>query len=275
MEVPSMFREEAPNATIPGRNLPTAVPVSVDVGPSVRLGGPADYGTHAIVKRIGKIDEQVSLQGMRLLDIGCGNGSYTLELSRRAKWVCALDILEANLRAFREPISRVQGVGESLPFATASFDAITMIEVLEHTESDINVLHECFRVLRPGGLLILFVPNKLYPFESHPCHCGNLSLGPNVPFVSWLPAGIRRHLCYARIYTRRQLLSMARSAGFEALHSSYMFPPLDGFPLPWRIKEMYRRYSKRLESTALSIFGVSLFVILQKPDSVSKQKGSA
>lgn len=268
-----MLRDDASKATISGRNVTTAVPMSVDVSSSTRFGGPADYGTYAIVKRIGKIDEQVSLRGMQLLDIGCGNGSYTVELSRRAKWVCALDILEANLRAFREPICRVQGIGESLPFAAETFDAVTMIEVLEHTVSDIDVVHECFRVLRPSGLLILFVPNKLYPFESHPCHCGSLSLGPHVPFVSWLPSGIRKHLCYARIYTRRQLLSMARSAGFELRHSSYMFPPLDWFPLPKWMKEMYRRCSTRLEHTPMAVLGVSLVAILQKPiDTMGKKR---
>jgi ubiquinone/menaquinone biosynthesis C-methylase UbiE len=251
--------------------LPNPLQETEDTLQGAKLGGPAGYGTYAIAKRIGKIDEHFSLHGKRLLDLGCGNGSYTVELTRRAKWVCAMDVLEANLRQFREIIPRVQGCGENLPFAGESFDAITLIEVLEHTRSDAEVFRECFRVLRPGGALILFVPNKLYPLESHPCHCGGLALGHNIPFISWAPARLRRYFCYARIYTRRQLIALGEVTGFECRHSSYMFPPVDGFPLPKVIKTIYRNYSIRLERSSIAAFGVSIFVVLQKPAGVGNK----
>ncbi|MBI3609165.1 MAG: class I SAM-dependent methyltransferase [Nitrospirae bacterium] len=149
-----------------------------------RLGGPAGYGSYAVTKRIGVLDRNLSLTGMKLLDLGCGNGCYTQELMLRAAWVCGLDIQMSNLTAFRNATPRLQGVGENLPLSSASLDAITMIEVLEHTASNAKVLQECMRVLRPGGFLILFVPNKLYPMESHPCHLGRFSIGKNVPFAS-------------------------------------------------------------------------------------------
>lgn len=231
----------------------------------VRLGGPAPYCTYAVVKRIHVIDEHLSLQGKRVLDLGCGIGSYTEELAQRAQWICGLDVLESSLRAFREPIPRVQGIGENLPFATASFDAVTMIEVLEHTVSDAQVLRECFRVLKPGGHLILFVPNKLYPFESHPCYAGRFSLGPNIPLLSWAPDCVRKHFCPARIYTLRKLLSLARMEGFELRSKSYIFPPLDGFPLPPRLKQAYRALAMRLERTHMRIFGVSIFAAFERP----------
>src|SRR5437762_8414700 len=152
-----------------------------------------------------KIDQTLDLRGMRVLDLGCGNGCYTQELAQRAESVCGIDLHMPHLQAFREAIPRVQGSAEHLPFASESFDVVTMIEVLEHTDCDTKVLAECFRVLKPGGLLALFVPNKFYPFESHPCRLGTFSLGRNVPLVSWLPESFRRHICYARIYTRREI----------------------------------------------------------------------
>src|SRR6267143_1086680 len=176
---------------------------------SIRLGGPASYGSYAVAKRIGKIDKTLDLRGLRVLDLGCGNGCYTEELARRAEFVCGIDLHMPHLQAFQEAIPRVQGRGEQLPVASDSCDAVTMIEVLEHTESDAKVLTECFRVLKPGGLLVLFVPNKLYPLESHPCHVGGLGIGPNIPLVSWLPEFLHRRLCHARIYTRRKLLSLS------------------------------------------------------------------
>jgi ubiquinone/menaquinone biosynthesis C-methylase UbiE len=231
----------------------------------VRLGGPAPYGTHAIVKRLQVIDEHLSLRGKRILDLGCGIGSYTEKLAQRAQWTCGLDILESNLQAFREPIPRVQGIGENLPFATARFDAVTMIEVLEHTISDAQVLRECFRVLKPAGLLILFVPNKLYPLESHPCKFGRFSLGHNIPLVSWAPGWVRKHLCPVRIYTLRKLVSLAKMEGFEVRAKSYIFPPVDVFPLPSRLKQVYRALATCLERTPMKMFGVSIFAVFERP----------
>jgi ubiquinone/menaquinone biosynthesis C-methylase UbiE len=122
------------------------------------LGDPAYYGSYAVKRRIAKIDETVDLKGKHVLDLGCGNGCYTEELARRAAKVCGIDIRMSHLEAFRARIPRVQAAGENLPFAPESFDAVTMIEVLEHTHCDGKVLEECFRVLKPGGLLILLVP---------------------------------------------------------------------------------------------------------------------
>ena len=230
---------------------------------SARLGGPASYGSYGVKKRIEKIDEMLDLKGKRVLDLGCGNGCYTAELERRAASVCGLDIQWPHLKAFRRPIPRVQAAGENLPFASESFDVVTMIEVLEHTRCDEGVLKECRRVLKPGGFAVLFVPNKLYPVESHPCHIGRFSIGHNIPLISWFPDSLRARLCHARIYTRRKLLSLANSAGFMTHKSGCIFPPLDSFRLPF--KELYRRAARELEKTPVARFGVSIYAILQKP----------
>ena len=230
---------------------------------SIRFGGPAAYGSYAVNKRMWKIDRDISFEGMRVLDLACGNGCYTRELTRRAEFVCGADYYLPHLREFREAIPRVQARGEQLPFACGAFDAITLIEALEHMDSDTKVLAECFRVLRPGGLLILFVPNKFYPFESHPCRLGRISLGRNLPLVSWLPDSLRRRICYARIYTPRRLFAMARKTGFQTRKSGFIFPPVDSFPLPF--KDSYRRMATRLEDSALGNLGVSIYAVLEKP----------
>ena len=230
---------------------------------SVRLGTPASYDSYGVKKRLEKIDEMLDLKGKCVLDLGCGNGCYTAELARRAAFVCGVDVQGHHLKEFRRPIQRVQAAGERLPFASESFDVVTMIEVLEHTLCDEEVLKECFRVLKPEGFLALFAPNKLYPFESHPCHVGHFSIGPNIPLISWFPDTLRRRLCHARIYTRRKLLSLTKSAGFRTHQTGYIFPPLDSFGLPF--KELYRRIARKLERTPLAAFGVSLCQVLQKP----------
>ena len=110
--------------------------------------------------------------------------------------------------------------------------------------------------------MVLFVPNKLYPFESHPSHLGALTLGTNVPFVSWLPDFLHSRISSAKIYSRRRIIGMARAAGFEVCKVGYIFPPLDSFPLP--LKDTYRRLARRLEDTPLRNFGVSIFLVLAK-----------
>jgi N-acetylglucosaminyldiphosphoundecaprenol N-acetyl-beta-D-mannosaminyltransferase len=230
---------------------------------SVRYGGPASYGSYAVTKRIATIDAMLDLKGKCVLDLGCGNGCYTAELARRGASVFGADILMSNLKAFRTQIPRVQAAGENLPFAAESFDVVTMIEVLEHTHCDGKVLEECFRVLKPGGSLVLFVPNKLYPFESHPCHVGNLSIGPNIPLLSWCPEFVRKRVCHARIYTRRKLFAMAKSAGLQVHNAGYIFPPLDSLRLPF--KESYRKVAGWLEQSPLAVFGVSIYAVFQKP----------
>src|SRR3989440_1540690 len=257
-ELMSNLYEEVCSRPVPqGRN------PSVFAQAAVQRGGPASYGSYAVGKRMEKIDQTLDLRGMRVLDLGCGNGCYTQELAQRAESICGIDLHMPHLQAFREAIPRVQGSAEHLPFATESFDAVTMIEVLEHTHCDTKVLETCFRVLNPGGLLVLFVPTKFYPFESHPCRLGTFSLARNVPVVSWLPESLRGRICYARIYTRRRLFAMARKSGFQIQKSGFIFPPLDSFPLPF--KDTYRRIAARLEDSPLGNFGVSIYAVLAKP----------
>src|SRR3989442_13165641 len=85
---------------------------------ALKLGGPASYGSYAVSKRMGKIDKTLDLRGMRVLDLGCGNGCYPAELARRAESVCGIDIQMPHLQAFREAIPRVQGTEPNLRFAS-------------------------------------------------------------------------------------------------------------------------------------------------------------
>ncbi len=213
--------------------------------------------------RIGNIDDTLELKGKRVLDLGCGNGCYTAELARRAAYVCGVDIQMPRLEELRQPIPGVQGAGENLPFASENFDVVTVVEVLERTDCDRAVLKGCCRILKPGGLLVLFVPNKLYPFESHPCHLGGFAIGSNIPMVSWLLEILRKHLCHARIYTHKRVFSMAFGADFQGLKCGHILPPLDSFLLPFN--ESYRRAVRMLGNSPLTRCGVSIRAVFQKP----------
>lgn len=121
----------------------------------------------------------------------------SLRISPMPAAPCSVNIQMPRLEAFRQPISRVQAAGENLPFASKTFDVIRMIEVLEKTHRDTKVLEECFRILisnREACEFFLFRTSCTL-FESHPCSIASLSIGPNIPLVSSLPAFLLSHLC--------------------------------------------------------------------------------
>src|ERR1700736_5456153 len=86
-----------------------------------RRGGAAPYGSYAIEKRLRTLFKHVSLQGQRVLDLGCGNGCYTQEIAQRARSVVGVDVQLSSLASFQAPIPRLVGNGEELPFSPESF----------------------------------------------------------------------------------------------------------------------------------------------------------
>jgi len=94
----------------------------------------------------------------RLLDVGCGTGHFLQEWT--ATPALGADHTAEGLYIARKrtdsPLTRARL--PSLPFSTASLDAVVALDVLEHCEDDRNSFAEMVRVLRPGGMLILTVP---------------------------------------------------------------------------------------------------------------------
>lgn len=100
-----------------------------------------------------------------LLDIGCSSGMHVRHLARKAKRVVAIDVDRAALEVARRRTksSRVTFFrydGQNLPFADASFDAISMLDVLEHVVDREALVCEIERVLRPGGTWTVTVPYR-------------------------------------------------------------------------------------------------------------------
>jgi ubiquinone/menaquinone biosynthesis C-methylase UbiE len=105
----------------------------------------------------------------RLLEVGCGPGFILPDLLASGLEVQAIDVSAEMIRRARERIgehplaARCQlGVGdvERLQFAQASFDAVLAMGVLEYLPDYGRALAEMARVLRPGGVVVLTVPNR-------------------------------------------------------------------------------------------------------------------
>ena len=101
----------------------------------------------------------------RCLDVGCGDGRTS------GLWLlnhgCSYEGVDVSAPAVAEAIGlglQAQRIDDAstLPFADRSFDVVVCVEVLEHLFSPLEAVGEMARVLRPGGLLIVTVPNVAY-----------------------------------------------------------------------------------------------------------------
>jgi ubiquinone/menaquinone biosynthesis C-methylase UbiE len=105
----------------------------------------------------------------RVLDIGCGPAVLADELLERADEYCGIDlspqmIARGAARMERHPhggrCSLSVGEAQALGFGDGSFDAVVALGLLEYLPSYQRALCEMWRVLRPGGIVVLAVPNR-------------------------------------------------------------------------------------------------------------------
>lgn len=100
--------------------------------------------------------------GERLLDVGCGDGTFVALVKDKYWQVYGVDIsVEALQRAERKGIKvfRVNLNTEPLPFEPNYFDAVTCLDVIEHVFDPRFLLKEIHRVLKPGGEGFITTPN--------------------------------------------------------------------------------------------------------------------
>ena len=114
--------------------------------------GPADPRHVAFVRGLGRVG--------RALDLGCGDGRLTAEID--AAEVVAADVSEVALERARRRLPRAEIVqleaDEPLPLADNEFDLVLCAETIEHVRDVQLLLSEAWRVLRPGGQLVLTTP---------------------------------------------------------------------------------------------------------------------
>lgn len=117
--------------------------------------------------RLSWMDRQIDWQGLRVLDLGCAGGFMAEALTARGARVTGIDpahqaiaAADAHARAGGLSIDYDIGVGEALPYADQTFDAVVCVDVLEHVEHLAVVLSEVSRVLQPGGCFLFDTINR-------------------------------------------------------------------------------------------------------------------
>ncbi len=191
------------------------------------LGNESDM---AFRRRVPILLDYLELEpGERVLDCGCGMGFHLLVLAAlRDLRLVGLDPDAGRLEQAQREVPEaelVEGDAQSLPFADESFDKVLMTEVLEHIPDDRRALAEVRRVLRPGGVLALSVPNSRYPFWWDPIN-GIWSRLGGAPIRRGPLVGIWS--LHERLYTREELVERVETAGFQVERAEetthYAFP---------------------------------------------------
>lgn len=231
-------------------------------------------------KRLGLIGRSVDLRGLALLDAGCGAGSFVEAARRQGADARGIEYQKDKVAEWqkRNPGSdRVQfGDLAGLQFGDATFDAVLNNEVLEHVPDDDLALREMARVLKPGGQLFLFTPNRYYPIETHGLilrDTGEHVSGLRGPFVPWLPLALteRKFKFWARNYWPRDLRRKVERAGFVVERHDFVWQTFENISggrkrLIHRIAPFARAAADLAEHVPLvRRFGCSQFIVARKP----------
>lgn len=118
--------------------------------------------------RLAYVAERTSLQGSRVLDVGCGGGLLSEALAQAGAQVTAIDLAPelikiAKLHGLESGVKvayRVQAVEALAVEQPDSFDAVTCMEMLEHVPDPGAIIHACAALLKPGGRLFVSTLNR-------------------------------------------------------------------------------------------------------------------
>jgi SAM-dependent methyltransferase len=145
-----------------------------------------------------EIIKKLKTENPRILDVGCGTGA-NLEMLANFGQAEGVDVSDDALEFCRaKGLKTHKGLAEKLPFENESFDVVTALDVVEHLDDDIAGLKEMNRVLKSGGMTLIFVPAFM-----------------------WL-WGVQDDISNHRIrYTKKQIVERLRKAGFEIERATY------------------------------------------------------
>ncbi|MFA6317476.1 MAG: methyltransferase domain-containing protein [Elusimicrobiota bacterium] len=167
--------------------------------------------------------------GLPVLDAGSGTGHFSKALMGLGGRLVSLDVGPGLLGVVRAkcPTRPVQGSLLNLPFSDKTFKAVLCTEVIEHTPDPRAAVKELCRVLAPGGVLVLTVPNKRLKFAL--AIADSLKLRPYGGLENWVG--------YSELqdWLKEEGVVVERRFGFNLLPHVFfcrpLFDRLDGLSL--------------------------------------------
>ncbi|MBN1139611.1 MAG: class I SAM-dependent methyltransferase [Anaerolineae bacterium] len=236
---------------------------------AITLGHPSYVWGHGQERRLALIRRYVALEGKAILDVGCGLGMYVQAFRRFSQDVLGVDIDADKLLQARANLPNLAAAtAEALPFPTGALGVVLSHEVIEHVTDDRLAVAEAVRILEPGGRLVIFAPNRLYPFETHGAYWGGRYHLGNIPLVGYLPDRWRRRLApHVRAYTRRGIRQLLSGLPVRVVAHTQIYPGYDKIagrrPVLGRV---LRGVTYLLENTPLRAFGLSHLLVVEKTD---------
>jgi SAM-dependent methyltransferase len=234
---------------------------------AIRLGHPSYVWRFGQDRRLDMILAFATLEGRAVLDVGCGIGAYVRKMTPFSRMACGVDLDEDKIRQAHQTLPNVAvSKAEHLPFPGASFDVVLLHEIIEHVGDDRLTLRDACRVLTHGGRLVIFAPNRLYPFETHGAYWGGRYHFGNIPLVNYLPDRWRNKLCpHVRAYTIAGIRALYQDLPLRLVEHTQIYPGYDKIAarLPFAAG-LLRRVTYFLEHTPLRLFGLSHLVVLEK-----------
>jgi ubiquinone/menaquinone biosynthesis C-methylase UbiE len=180
-------------------------------------------GDLSFKRRVVKILEYLELkEGDLLLDAGCGEGFYLMLL--RNLYGCRLvgiesdqkmlDLAQQWIKPTEKLLLQTKDICQ-MNFPENYFDKIICSEVLEHIDDDNLAVKNLFRVLKPGGVLVVTVPNKNYPLVWDPLNKLREALGwGHFDAKNTILGGIWSY-DHKRLYDNQELESLLVTNGFR------------------------------------------------------------
>jgi SAM-dependent methyltransferase len=210
-----------------------------------------------------------------ILENGCGVGMYAEHLAPLGGTIIGLEYdFERAAKARTRSPHLINAAGEFLPLPTSAFDLILSHEVLEHVQDDRAAVREMIRVLRnpdpqsgkPGGRVIIFCPNRGYPFETHGIYWQGRYYFGNKLFVNYLPRFIRDKLApHVRVYSSRDLQKFFDGLPVKFIQRTIIFGAYDNIIARFGLLGKFlRAVLQFLEKTPLKSFGLSHFWVVEK-----------
>ncbi len=199
------------------------------------------------------VEDEILHPGALVLDVGCGGGRWAKFLTRRVKFVEAIEPSQAALSASRflrsiQNVRVTQATVEQIPFADNSFDFVYSLGVLHHVPKTQEAIQRCYEKVKPGGWFLLYL---YYNLDNRNFLYKIIFKASDVfrRIISSLPGGIKRPVCdVIAVMIYFPLVNLSRVLSFVSLRLA------DAIPLAY-----YRRTSFQIwRNDSLDRFGTPL-----------------
>jgi len=183
--------------------------------------------------------------GDKILDIGCGTGAFLSDIRKKIKNIkCyGIDISKDAISLNKDKnISLLQADMENLPYKNNSFSAIFSLGTVEHSPNTEKILKEVYRVLKPGGRVLITVPNKISFFH--------ITKNIKMLFGKW-------DLGYEKSFSPRHFRKLLENAGFIQISETKVIP----HP---KVNNIFNMFDNLLNKIDSKLFGFFIFQYAKK-----------